>query len=108
MQHYIFPFVAPLLFPVYFQTMTFRYVFTRKRYSELICMLPYYIVHFAVSYIVFQSWASTIAFFYAVRLTDSAWFAWVSQSNHICMDVHDDNPTDTWVNLQVHFNLTYN
>jgi uncharacterized protein Veg len=101
LQQYVFPLVAPLLFPVYFQIMTFRYVFTRKRYSQLVYMIPHYISHFVITYTVFQSWASTIAFFYAARLTESAWFAWVSQCNHICMDVHDDNPTDTWVNLQV-------
>jgi hypothetical protein len=81
--------------------MTFRYVFTRKRYSDLIYMVPHYISHFGITYLVFQSIPRVILYFYAARLTESAWFAWVSQCNHICMDVHGDNPSDTWLNLQV-------
>ena len=74
-QHFLFPLLAPLLFPVYFQTMNFRFVLTRKRYAELGVMLPHYISHFVITYAVFQSVSATIAFFLAVKLTDSAWFA---------------------------------
>jgi hypothetical protein len=101
MQQYLFPLLAPLLFPVYFQIMTFRYVFARKCYSELCYMLPHYILHFVTTYLVFHSVPKMLMFFFAVRLAESAWFAWVSQCNHICMDVHEDNSTDTWLNLQV-------
>ena len=36
------------------------------------------------------------------RCLESSWFAWVSQSNHIVMDVHDDEgDSDSWLTLQV-------
>ena len=44
--------------------------------------------------------------FCSTRMADSAWFTWVSQCNHIVMDVHDDDPQDTWLNLQVNEALT--
>ena len=35
------------------------------------------------------------------RLAESAWFVWVSQSNHIVMDVHEEDESDTWLSLQL-------
>ena len=81
--------------------MTLRYVFTRRRYSDLAFMIPYYSMHFSITYLVFKSVPAIILYFYAARLPESTWFAWVSQSNHIVMNVHEDKMDDTWLNLQV-------
>ena len=35
------------------------------------------------------------------RIAESTWFTWVSQSNHIVMDVHEDDDADTWLTTQV-------
>ena len=36
-----------------------------------------------------------------IRTCDSTWFTWVTQSNHIVMDIHDEDDSDTWLSLQV-------
>ena len=92
---------APLLFPLYFQTMTFRHAYLRKKYLDLATMLPMYIIHFFVTYSAFRSISTTLAYFLLMRMCESAWFTWVSQCNHIVMDVHVDDSTDSWLNLQV-------
>ena len=38
------------------------------------------------------------------RFVESSWFMWVTQTNHIVMDVHDDDPADSWLTLQVRLN----
>lgn len=35
------------------------------------------------------------------RSADSTWFTWVTQLNHISMDVHEEDANDTWLTLQV-------
>ena len=64
-------------------------------------MIPHYFMHFLITSLVFKSVLPTILYFYASRLVDSTWFAWVTQVNHVCMDVHEDKMDDTWLNLQV-------
>ena len=38
------------------------------------------------------------------RTVDSSWFTWVTQLNHIVMDVHEEDEHDTWLSLQVRNN----
>ena len=64
-------------------------------------MIPMYIIHFYVTYSVFKSISTTFAYFLIMRMVESAWFTWVSQSNHIVMDVHEDDEYDSWLSLQV-------
>ncbi|KAJ8019515.1 Fatty acid desaturase 2 [Holothuria leucospilota] len=45
-----FPFLGPpLLFPVYFQFMLFRYIWTRREWTDLVCVLTFYL-RFAITY----------------------------------------------------------
>ena len=101
MQHYLFPIFAPLLFPIYFQLMTFRHVIVRRLYLDLAAMLPMYIYHFAITYFVFKSIPLCVAYWFFYRMIDSAWFIWVSQCNHIVMDIHDDEKNESWFTLQL-------
>lgn len=100
-QHYFFPFIAPLIFPIYFQMTTFKHVIKRKLWFDLATMLPMYTYHFILTYIAFRSIPACIAFWYFYRIAESAWFIWVAQCNHIVMDVHDDDKHDSWLHLQL-------
>ena len=64
-------------------------------------MLPYYIYHNILIYLSFGTLYKALAYYWIVRFIDSSWFGWVSQCNHIPMDIHDDVPNDTWLHLQV-------
>jgi len=99
-QYIFFPFFAPLLFPVYFQIMTFRYAITRRKYADLASMLPFYLIHFGISFYAL-SFKEAMLFYVMMRFVESSWFTWVSQCNHIVMDIHDDEPTDSWLALQL-------
>nr|QBO56274.1 fatty acid desaturase 5/6-4 [Brachionus rotundiformis] len=100
-QHYLFPIAAPLLFPLLFQWTTIRHAIRRKKYLDLVSMVPMYVLHFSVTYATFHSILKCVAYFFVVRLFESAWFTWVSQCNHIVMDVHDDVDYDSWLHLQI-------
>ncbi|RNA11075.1 fatty acid desaturase 2 [Brachionus plicatilis] len=100
-QQYLFPIAAPLLFPLLFQWTTIRHAIRRNKYLDLVSMVPMYILHFWVTYATFQSVLKCAVYFFFVRLFESAWFTWVSQCNHIVMDVHDDVDYDSWLHLQI-------
>lgn len=42
-----------------------------------------------------------LAYWFFYRVTESGWFIWVAQCNHIVMDVHDDENNESWLHLQV-------
>jgi len=64
-------------------------------------MVPMYTYHFILTYLVFGSIKMCIAYWFFYRVTESGWFIWVAQCNHIVMDVHDDENNESWLNLQV-------
>ncbi|XP_060566805.1 acyl-CoA 6-desaturase-like [Ruditapes philippinarum] len=100
-QHrYFFALGPPLLFPVYFQSMLFRHLFTRKLWMELsiavtamACFFYFFIPMLGV--------AGSIGFFFAVRCIESHWFTWVAQSNHLPMHIKNDE-ANPWLKLQIH------
>ncbi|CAF0877938.1 unnamed protein product [Brachionus calyciflorus] len=100
-QQYIFPLGGPFLVTLLFQWATFYYVIKKRKYLDLISMLPMYIIHFTVTYTVFQSVIKCSAFYFFMRFFEGGWFTWISQCNHIVMDVHDDDQYDSWLQLQI-------
>ncbi len=82
--------------------MTIRYAYRNKKYLDLISIFSMFIIHFGIAYPVFESFFKATLYLLAVRCIESSWFAWVSQSNHIVMDIHDDfGDKDSWLRLQV-------
>ena len=81
--------------------MTFRHVLKRKLYVDLAAMVPMYTYHFILTYFVFGSIKMCLAYWFFYRVTESGWFIWVAQCNHIVMDVHDDENNESWLHLQV-------
>lgn len=64
-------------------------------------MAPMYMLYFGCGFYAFNSVWKTFAYFFASRLIESAWFTWVSQCNHIVMDIHDDVDYESWFHLQL-------
>lgn len=101
LQHkYFFAIGPPLLFPVYFQIMTFRHAILRRRYLDLFFMFCFFAKLFYF-YGPVLGYFGTLAFYFTFRLIESHWFTWVTQSNHIPMDIDHDSGK-AWLTLQIH------
>lgn len=101
LQHkYFFAIGPPLLFPIYFQFMLFRHVITRKLWMELGILFLYFTKFFCM-YTPYLGLGWTIVYYFAFRCLESHWFTWVSQSNHIPMNIRNDE-SHPWLKLQIH------
>jgi len=83
--------------------MTFKHALKRKLYFDIVAIISMFSYHFIFSYMVFGSIKWSIVHWFFIRMCDSTWFIWVAQSNHIVMDVHDDEGKESWLSLQVSF-----
>ncbi|XP_025080864.1 fatty acid desaturase 2-like isoform X1 [Pomacea canaliculata] len=97
--HYFFIVGPPLLFPVYFQYMLLRHIFTRKLWLDLVVVAMFFARLF-ILYFPMLGWG-VIPFYFTVRCLESHWFTWVAQSNHVPMDVKADE-AEPWLKLQMH------
>uniref|UniRef100_A0A8C4V4M1 Uncharacterized protein n=1 Tax=Falco tinnunculus TaxID=100819 RepID=A0A8C4V4M1_FALTI len=61
-------------------------------------MLTFYIRFFFI-YGSLLEIKSLLAYYFMFRMLESSWFVWVSQMNHIPMDIYYDNNLD-WVSTQ--------
>ncbi|CAH8829209.1 unnamed protein product [Trichobilharzia szidati] len=99
-QHkYFFLIGPPLLFPVYFQIMSFRHMWIHKRVEDFIYVMGFYAKLLFLYHSIFGFWGS-LAYFFVIRLIESHWFTWVSQSNHLSMPVDYDR-AEPWFRLQL-------
>ncbi|CAF0724085.1 unnamed protein product [Didymodactylos carnosus] len=99
-QQFYFFVAAPLLFPLYFQFMTIRHVFVRRKWTDLSWMVLFYIKLFTLLTLKL-GFLSTIKYLFLLRLFESTWFAWVAQSNHVVMDILEDKSNLSWVRMQL-------
>jgi fatty acid desaturase len=100
-QHrYFFIIGPPLLFPIYFQYMIFKHPYVRRQWMDLLVMSLFYIKFFSL-YIPMLGVGWTLLYYFLVRCVESHWFVWVSQSNHIPMEI-DDDKARPWLPLQLH------
>lgn len=99
-QHqYFFAIGPPLLFPLYFQVMVFRHVFTFKKYGDLLWMIAFYVKFIYLYYPLFGM-PQLLVFYFIWRSLESHWFVWVSQSNHIPMHIEADQ-NEPWLSSQI-------
>ncbi|KER20333.1 hypothetical protein T265_11098 [Opisthorchis viverrini] len=96
--NYFFFVGPPLLFPVYFQFMSFRHIFVRRCYEDLAWVMGFFTKLFVLYYPLLGFWG-TLAYFFCVRVAESHWFTWVSQSNHIPMEISYDR-AEAWLPMQ--------
>ncbi|KAL5005717.1 hypothetical protein ScPMuIL_016875 [Solemya velum] len=100
-QHrYFFILGPPLLFPVYFQFMLFRHIFTRKKWIDLAVVMAFFAKVIYLYVPILGVWG-TIVHYFCIRCLESHWFTWVSQSNHIPMTI-DKDIAEEWIPMQIH------
>ncbi|GFS07568.1 fatty acid desaturase 2-like [Elysia marginata] len=97
--YYFFLIGPPLLFPVYFQIMLFRYIWTRKAWMDLL-MVTIFFIKFFYLFTPLLGIGGAIAYYFTFRCLESHWFTWVAQSNHIPMDIDEDQALP-WLKLQL-------
>lgn len=98
-QYYFFAVGPPLLFPIYFQYRVFKHPISRGHWVDVFTMFLFYI-KFLLLYVPLLGIFGTLKFFFLLRCLDSQWFVWVSQSNHIPMDIEQDTEKP-WLALQL-------
>ncbi|KAK2187909.1 hypothetical protein NP493_150g00034 [Ridgeia piscesae] len=98
-QGYFFAIGPPLLFPIFFQIMTIRHAIVRRKWIDVFFMALFYL-RFAIIYSSLMGVWGMCKFYFAMRIIESHWFVWVSQSNHIPMEIDDDKERP-WLPLQL-------
>ncbi|XP_053576442.1 acyl-CoA (8-3)-desaturase [Bombina bombina] len=99
-QHkYFFLIGPPALIPVYFQWYIFYFAVQRKKWVDLAWMISFY-VRFAMCYIPLLGVSGTVIMFFLVRFIESNWFVWVTQMNHIPMNIDYDQNKE-WLSTQL-------
>jgi len=99
LQHYYWHFIGPpLLIPVYFQVENVVWALLHRQWMDLFMISTFYI-KFAAIYGPLLGVSGTLGFYLLVRMIESHWFVYVSQMNHIPMNIDWDKQMD-WPTLQ--------
>ncbi|XP_070313572.1 acyl-CoA 6-desaturase isoform X3 [Odocoileus virginianus] len=99
-QHeYFFLIGPPLLIPLYFQYQIIMTMIIRKDWVDLAWAISYY-TRFFITYIPFYGVLGSILFLNFIRFLESHWFVWVTQMNHIVMEI-DREPYRDWFSSQL-------
>ncbi|XP_038663586.1 acyl-CoA 6-desaturase-like [Scyliorhinus canicula] len=99
-QHeYFFLIGPPLLIPVYFYIQIMTTMITRRDWVDLAWATTYYIRYFT-TYVPFFGFFGSIVLVVFVRFIESHWFVWVTQMNHIPMNIDDEKHKD-WLSMQL-------
>ncbi|KAK9410186.1 fatty acid desaturase 2 [Crotalus adamanteus] len=99
-QHeYFFLVFPPLLIPVYFQMQIFTTMFKHKFWVDLAWAFSYYVRYF-ITYIPFYGLLGSLLLLTFVRFMESHWFVWVTQMNHIPMEIDNEKHRD-WLSSQL-------
>uniref|UniRef100_A0A8C3G704 acyl-CoA (8-3)-desaturase n=1 Tax=Cyclopterus lumpus TaxID=8103 RepID=A0A8C3G704_CYCLU len=90
-QHqYFFLVGPPLLIPVYFHIQIIRTMISRHDWVDLAWSLSYYL-----------RYLSPCLVLPCIRFLESNWFVWVTQMNHLPMNIDHDKHQD-WLSMQLH------
>ncbi|XP_054827208.1 acyl-CoA (8-3)-desaturase-like [Eublepharis macularius] len=98
-QHSYFFFLAPMTFMLFVQGAIIRYTVKRKKWVEL-AFIVIYNIRVCLMYVPLMGFKSFMAFYWLSRFLESNWFLWVSQMNHIPMNIDYDKNLD-WVSAQL-------
>ncbi|XP_063145271.1 acyl-CoA (8-3)-desaturase-like [Candoia aspera] len=98
-QHKYFIFLAPLTLTIGVQLVVFRYLFQRKKWLELFITL-FFNFRVCLMYVPLMGFKSFMAYYWLARYLESTWFIWVSQMNHIPMNIDYDQNLD-WFSAQL-------
>ncbi|XP_042176532.1 acyl-CoA 6-desaturase isoform X1 [Oncorhynchus tshawytscha] len=99
-QHqYFFLIGPPLLIPVYFHIQILRTMFLRQDWMDLAWSMSFYLRFFCCYYPFFGFFGS-VALISFVRFLESHWFVWVTQMNHLPMEIDHERHQD-WLTMQL-------
>ncbi|XP_063584098.1 acyl-CoA 6-desaturase isoform X3 [Pongo abelii] len=99
-QHeYFFLIGPPLLIPMYFQYQIIMTMIVHKNWVDLAWAISYYI-RFFITYIPFYGILGALLFLNFIRFLESHWFVWVTQMNHIVMEIDQEAYRD-WFSSQL-------
>uniref|UniRef100_A0A8C7HGD7 Fatty acid desaturase 2-like n=1 Tax=Oncorhynchus kisutch TaxID=8019 RepID=A0A8C7HGD7_ONCKI len=99
-QHqYFFLIGPPLLIPVYFTIQIFQTMFSHRNWVDLAWSISYYL-RFCCCYYPFFGFFGSVALICFVRFLESHWFVWVTQMNHLPMDIDHERHQD-WLTMQL-------
>ncbi|XP_033612470.1 acyl-CoA 6-desaturase, partial [Fukomys damarensis] len=99
-QHeYFFLIGPPLLIPMYFQYQIIMTMVMRRDWVDLAWAISYY-VRFFSTYVPFYGILGALLFLNFIRFLESHWFVWVTQMNHIVMEIDLDHHRD-WFSSQL-------
>ncbi|XP_039989691.1 acyl-CoA 6-desaturase [Xiphias gladius] len=99
-QHqYFFLVGPPLLIPVYFYIHIMHTMISRHDWVDLVWSMSYYLRYFCC-YIPLYGLFGSFALIGFVRFLESHWFVWVTQMNHLPMDIDHEKHQD-WLTMQL-------
>lgn len=99
-QHkYFFLVGPPLIIPVVFHIQAMYITITRKNWEDLAWSLSYYL-RYLLCYVPLCGVSGSLALLVFVRFLESHWFVWVTQMNHLPMDIDHERHQD-WLNMQL-------
>ncbi|XP_066556419.1 acyl-CoA 6-desaturase [Amia ocellicauda] len=99
-QHqYFFLIGPPLLIPVYFHIQIVQTMISRRDWVDLLWSVTYYLRYFSC-YIPLYGVLGSVALISFVRFLESHWFVWVTQMNHIPMEIEHERHQD-WITMQL-------
>uniref|UniRef100_A0A0E9XVY0 Fatty acid desaturase domain-containing protein n=1 Tax=Anguilla anguilla TaxID=7936 RepID=A0A0E9XVY0_ANGAN len=99
-QHqYFFLIGPPMLIPVYFHIQIMQTMFFRRDWVDLVWSMSYYLRYFTC-YTPFYGVFGAVALISFVRFLESHWFVWVTQMNHIPMEIDHEKHED-WLTMQL-------
>nr|ALE14476.1 delta-6 fatty acyl desaturase 2 [Boleophthalmus boddarti] len=99
-QHkYFFLVGPPLIIPVVFHLQALYITLRRRNWEDLVWALTYYARYLTCFVPLYGLWGS-IALITFVRFLESHWFVWVTQMNHLPMDIDHEKHRD-WLSMQL-------
>uniref|UniRef100_A0A8C7UZF4 Cytochrome b5 heme-binding domain-containing protein n=1 Tax=Oncorhynchus mykiss TaxID=8022 RepID=A0A8C7UZF4_ONCMY len=98
-QHqYFFLIGPPLVIPVFFTIQIFQTMFSQRNWVDLAWAMTFYLRFFCCYYPFFGFFGS-VALISFVRFLESHWFVWVTQMNHLPMEIDHERHQD-WLTMQ--------
>ncbi|KAK5619517.1 Fatty acid desaturase 2 [Crenichthys baileyi] len=99
-QHkYFFLVGPPLLIPIYFHMQIMNTMITRRDWVDFAWSMSYYFRYF-YCYTPLYGFLGSLALMTFVRFLESHWFVWVTQMNHIPMEIEYEKNQD-WLTMQL-------
>uniref|UniRef100_A0AAZ3P4B0 Cytochrome b5 heme-binding domain-containing protein n=1 Tax=Oncorhynchus tshawytscha TaxID=74940 RepID=A0AAZ3P4B0_ONCTS len=99
-QHqYFFLIGPPLVIPVFFTIQIFQTMFSQRNWVDLAWAMTFYLRFFCCYYPFFGFFGS-VALISFVRFLESHWFVWVTQMNHLPMEIDHERHQD-WLTMQL-------